>query len=73
VDPKMTDFFPIKKTGTKKTQILLRMDEYDFERLEELEPYTVTVQEKLRQIVKMFLDGGLDEEATKVVDDLDGL
>lgn len=66
--PSEMEFFNVQRTRSKKTQVLLRIDSYDYERLEELPPHDVTVQTKLRQIVKMFLDGGLDEP-----DDLEGL
>ncbi len=69
----MNEFFPIQRTRTHKTQVLLRLDVYDYERLDELQPQNVSVQEKLRQIVKMFLDGGFEESAPAPVDDLDGL
>ncbi len=52
------DFVPIKRTGTKKRKLMLWVDEYDVERMEQLEPVNITVQEKIRQMVKTFLDSG---------------
>ena len=71
----MSEFYPIQRTRSKKTQVLLRFDTYDYERLDELDPVGITVQEKLRQIIKLFLDGGFEESSAPapVDDDLDGL
>ena len=67
------EFFHIHRTRTKKTQVLLRFDQYDYERLEELPPHDITVQEKLRQMIKVFLEEGDPVPAKENDDDLEGL
>jgi len=71
----VSEFYPIKSTRTAKTQVLLRFDTYDYDRVADLHPHNVTVQEKLRQIIKMFLDEGMDEPVNAPIpaDVLDGL
>jgi hypothetical protein len=53
-------FAPIKRTRSKKAKVMLLLDEYDRDRLMELSPVSVTVQEKIRQIIKAFLDEDID-------------
>ena len=65
----MVDFVPIKRTKTKKAKIMLYLDEYDKERMDDLPPYDVTTQEKIRQLIKAFLDRG----ELGIGDDLEGL
>ena len=65
------DFYSVKKTKTKKVNMMLWFDENDRDRLENLEPHDITVQTKIRQIIKAFLDG--DTATGKPDGDLDGL
>jgi len=51
------EFAPIHRTGTQKIKLMLWMDKRDKDKLHSLKPYNVTVQEKIRQILKAFLEG----------------
>lgn len=64
------EFSPIKRTRSKKAKVMLLLDEYDRDRLMELDPVGVTVQEKIRQIIKAFLE---DDLGIDLDSDLEGL
>ena len=56
------DFKVVKKSFTKKRKLMLYIDKSVCDQLDDMPPNTITVQEKVRQIVKNFLDddmGGL--------------
>lgn len=56
-------FKEVKKSYTKKRKLMLYIEKDVCDQLDDMEPHTITIQEKVRQIVKNFLDddgmGGL--------------
>lgn len=61
------DFLQIKKTSSRKRKMMLWIDEDLVSKLELMPPVDITVQEKIRQIVKGFME----EDVTE--DDIEGL
>jgi len=61
------DFLQIKKTSSRKRKMMLWIDEDLVSKLELMPPVDITVQEKIRQIVKGFME----EDVTD--DDIEGL
>lgn len=56
------DFKEVKKSYTKKRKLMLYIDKDICELIDDMQPNTITVQEKIRQILQEF-----------VTDDMGGL
>lgn len=55
------EFTPVKKTKRPKVKMMLWLEADVKDSLESLQPTNITVQEKIRQIIDLYLEEGFDD------------
>lgn len=60
----MNDFKMIKRSKQKKKKLMLWIDQEVVDSFELMEPTNITTQEKMRQVLRHFVDHGLEAFAT---------